>query len=78
MLSANCLLYTSAKDETGEKWLATKGPAGSESYDENGNLRSKRQLRLEPVSYTHLDVYKRQGVVERKISVLPRETLLTY
>ena len=27
-----------AKDETGEKWLATKGPAGSESYDENGNL----------------------------------------
>ena len=23
-----------AKDETGEKWLATKGPAGSESYDE--------------------------------------------
>ena len=24
-----------AKDETGEKWLATKGPAGSESYDEN-------------------------------------------
>ena len=32
-----------AKDETGEKWLATKGPAGSESYDENGNLRSTRQ-----------------------------------
>ena len=40
-----------AKDETGEKWLATKGPAGSESYDENGNLRSKRQLRLEQNVY---------------------------
>lgn len=35
-----------AKDETGEKWLATKGPAGSESYDENGNLFSENQLYL--------------------------------
>lgn len=35
-----------AKDETGEKWLATKGPAGSESYDENGNLFPDRQLYL--------------------------------
>ncbi len=26
-------------------------PAGSESYDENGNLRSKRQLRLEQNVY---------------------------
>ena len=40
-----------AKDETGEKWLATKGPAGSESYDENGNLRSTRQLRLKQNVY---------------------------
>lgn len=35
-----------AKDEAGEKWLATEGPAGTESYDENGNLFPDRQLYL--------------------------------
>ena len=51
-----------AKDETGEKWLATKGPAGSESYDENGNLRSTRQLRLKHVQYFEMDMDFRQWV----------------
>lgn len=35
-----------AKDEAGEKWLTTEGPAGTESYDENGNLFPDRQLYL--------------------------------
>ena len=46
------------KMATGEVWLGLTLCV----FDENGVLISKKESAIDPVSYTHLDVYKRQDI----------------
>ena len=67
-LSGNCLLYTS--------WISrkeAKRKAGTETNEQTGHQTAEKQKRQidkhggngsQPVSYTHLDVYKRQFMSE--------------
>ena len=64
MRQTGCLLYTSLLDRAGFPQI---GHAGNPGFFPGARLRSAVQLgqhddgNLESVSYTHLDVYKRQG-----------------
>ena len=72
MLGTDCLLYTSTDDPsrtaTYEAVNLAKSSGALISYDPN--YRAALWSDAETVSYTHLDVYKRQLVGERKIPMV--------